>query len=100
MDNTEPVPGRGTQYTLKLSVSAHEFFHAWNVKRIRPRPLGPFDYSQMVRTPSLWISEGLTSYYGRSRSLAPASSLRSNTLTASPGSSRNSRSCLAAPSAA
>jgi len=64
MDNTEPVPGRGTQYTLKLSVSAHEFFHAWNVKRIRPRPLGPFDYSQMVRTPSLWISEGLTSYYG------------------------------------
>jgi predicted metalloprotease with PDZ domain len=64
MDNTEPVPGRGTQYTLKLSVSAHEFFHAWNVKRIRPRPLGPFDYSQMVHTPSLWISEGLTSYYG------------------------------------
>ena len=64
MDSTELVPGRGTQYTLKLSVSAHEFFHAWNVKRIRPRPLGPFDYSQMVHTPSLWISEGLTSYYG------------------------------------
>jgi len=64
MDNTEPVPARGTQYTSKLYVSAHEFFHAWNVKRIRPRPLGPFDYSQMVHTPSLWISEGLTSYYG------------------------------------
>jgi len=64
MDNTEPVPGRGTQYTSKLFVSSHEFFHAWNVKRLRPRPLGPFDYSQMVHTPSLWISEGLTSYYG------------------------------------
>jgi predicted metalloprotease with PDZ domain len=64
MDSVEPVPGRGMQYTLKLSVSAHEFFHAWNVKRLRPHPLGPFDYSQMVHTSSLWISEGLTSYYG------------------------------------
>src|SRR5580704_1653946 len=53
-----------TQYELKLFVASHEFFHAWNVKRLRPRPLGPFDYSQMVHTPSLWISEGLTSYYG------------------------------------
>jgi predicted metalloprotease with PDZ domain len=50
-------------YELKLFVAVHELFHAWNVKRLRPRPLGPFDYSQMVHTPSLWISEGLTSYY-------------------------------------
>jgi predicted metalloprotease with PDZ domain len=63
-DSTEPVPGVGTQYNLKLFVAAHEFFHAWNVKRLRPLPLGPFDYTQMVHTPSLWISEGLTSYYG------------------------------------
>src|ERR1700723_333529 len=63
-DSTEPVPGMGTQYDLKLFVAAHEFFHAWNVKRLRPLPLGPFDYTQMVHTPSLWISEGLTSYYG------------------------------------
>jgi predicted metalloprotease with PDZ domain len=63
-DSTDPVPGYGNQYNLKLFVSAHEFFHAWNVKRLRPRPLGPFDYSQMVHTLSLWISEGLTSYYG------------------------------------
>jgi predicted metalloprotease with PDZ domain len=63
-DSSEPVPGVGTQYDLKLFVSAHEFFHAWNVKRLRPSPLGPFDYTQMVHTPSLWISEGLTSYYG------------------------------------
>jgi predicted metalloprotease with PDZ domain len=64
MDSSEPVPGRGTQYTSKLYISSHEFFHAWNVKRLRPGPLGPFDYSQMVHTPSLWISEGITSYYG------------------------------------
>jgi predicted metalloprotease with PDZ domain len=63
-DMQSAVPGYGTQYNLKLFVASHEFFHAWNVKRLRPRPLGPFDYSQMVHTPSLWISEGLTSYYG------------------------------------
>ena len=64
-DSTEPLPGTTlNQYDLKLFVAAHEFFHAWNVKRLRPLPLGPFDYTQMVHTPSLWISEGLTSYYG------------------------------------
>ncbi|HJM38477.1 MAG TPA: PDZ domain-containing protein, partial [Planctomycetota bacterium] len=45
------------------SVSAHEFFHLWNVKRIRPKQLGPFDYSQDVRTKDLWWLEGVTSYY-------------------------------------
>lgn len=54
----------GSDYALKLFVTAHEFYHAWNVKRLRPRPLGPFDYAREVYTPSLWISEGLTSYYG------------------------------------
>jgi predicted metalloprotease with PDZ domain len=44
-------------------VIAHEFFHAWNVKRLRPRALGPFNYDGPVRTKSLWISEGLTNYY-------------------------------------
>jgi predicted metalloprotease with PDZ domain len=63
-DDTGPANNYGTQYELKLFVASHEFFHAWNVKRLRPRPLGPFDYTQMVHTPSLWISEGLTSYYG------------------------------------
>lgn len=63
-DDTNPDPEYGTKYKLKLFIAAHEFFHAWNVKRLRPRPLGPFDYTQMVHTPSLWISEGLTSYYG------------------------------------
>ena len=50
-------------YQNTLDVAAHEFFHAWNVKRLRPRELGPFDYTQMVPTPSLWISEGITDYY-------------------------------------
>lgn len=63
-DSQDAAGDYGTQYQLKLFVAAHEFFHAWNVKRLRPRPLGPFDYTQMVHTPSLWISEGLTSYYG------------------------------------
>ena len=42
---------------------AHELFHAWNVKRLRPVGLGPFDYQAEVLTPSLWIAEGLTAYY-------------------------------------
>lgn len=45
------------------SVSAHEFFHTWNVKRIRPVELGPFDYERPVRTLNLWVSEGVTDYY-------------------------------------
>ncbi len=45
------------------SVTAHEFFHLWNVKRIRPQQLGPFDYSTDVRTTDLWWLEGVTSYY-------------------------------------
>lgn len=42
---------------------AHEFFHTWNVKRIRPFPLGPFDYSKENYSKSLWVAEGFTSYY-------------------------------------
>lgn len=42
---------------------AHEHFHAWNIKRLRPRALGPFDYSQENYTHSLWVAEGLTAYY-------------------------------------
>lgn len=42
---------------------AHEHFHVWNIKRLRPKALGPFDYGQEAYTPSLWIAEGLTAYY-------------------------------------
>ena len=47
-----------------LQYVSHEYFHAFNVKRLRPVQLGPFDYERPPRTPSLWISEGLTTYYG------------------------------------
>ena len=46
------------------SITAHEFFHLWNVKRIRPQSLEPVDYSAEQPTPSLWFSEGFTSTYG------------------------------------
>ena len=46
-----------------LSFIAHEYFHHYNVKRIRPIELGPFDYDKGSRTNLLWISEGLTVYY-------------------------------------
>ena len=46
-----------------LSLLCHEYFHLWNVKRIRPRELGPFDYTKENYTSMLWLAEGLTSYY-------------------------------------
>ena len=46
-----------------LRVIAHEFFHLWNVKRIRPDALGPFDYTKENYTKLLWVAEGVTSYY-------------------------------------
>ncbi|MHB8605366.1 MAG: M61 family metallopeptidase [Thermoplasmatota archaeon] len=46
-----------------LGTEAHEFFHLWNVKRIRPRALGPFDYTRENYTSLLWAMEGFTSYY-------------------------------------
>ncbi len=52
-----------TGYHTWLSFVAHEYFHAFNVKRLRPIELGPFDYEHEPRTRNLWISEGFTSYY-------------------------------------
>lgn len=46
-----------------LHFLAHEYFHHFNVKRIRPVELGPFDYDRENRTTQLWVSEGLTVYY-------------------------------------
>ncbi len=46
------------------SVTAHEFFHAWNVKRIRPQSLEPVDYTKEMYTRALWFAEGVTSAYG------------------------------------
>jgi predicted metalloprotease with PDZ domain len=50
-------------YINYLSLVAHEYFHLWNVKRIRPDVLGPFNYEQESYTNLLWVSEGITSYY-------------------------------------
>ncbi|AIE73272.1 MULTISPECIES: M61 family metallopeptidase [unclassified Synechocystis] len=51
------------KYQRFLQLVAHEFFHLWNIKRIRPIALEKFDYDQENYTPSLWFSEGTTSYY-------------------------------------
>ena len=53
----------GSNYIKFLSLVAHEYFHLWNVKRIRPIELGPFDYNQENYTDMLWVMEGFTSYY-------------------------------------
>jgi predicted metalloprotease with PDZ domain len=54
---------QGGEYTGFLSLVAHEYFHLWNVKRVRPIELGPFDYDQENYTSLLWVMEGFTSYY-------------------------------------
>ncbi|HMG32301.1 MAG TPA: PDZ domain-containing protein, partial [Blastocatellia bacterium] len=47
-----------------IGTASHEFFHLWNVKRIRPAEMWPYDYGRENETPSLWISEGFTNYFG------------------------------------
>jgi predicted metalloprotease with PDZ domain len=46
-----------------IGTAAHEFFHLWNVKRLRPAEMWPYDYSRENETPLLWVSEGFTNYY-------------------------------------
>ena len=55
-DSDEPEEALGT--------AAHEFFHVWNVKRLRPIELGPWDFTRPANTRALWIAEGITNYYG------------------------------------
>ena len=50
-------------YISHLDFVAHEYYHLYNVKHIRPIELGPFDYDREVFTPLLWVSEGFTCYY-------------------------------------
>jgi predicted metalloprotease with PDZ domain len=56
-ESDQLLPGVGT--------AAHEYFHVWNVKRVRPIALGPFDYTREQYQPSLWVAEGWTQYYGQ-----------------------------------
>jgi predicted metalloprotease with PDZ domain len=50
--------------TSALGTVSHEFFHAWNVERIRPRSLEPFDLTRVNPSNELWLAEGFTQYYG------------------------------------
>jgi len=59
--NTNDMPER--DYRGFLALVSHEFFHLWNVKRIRPDALGPFDYTRENYTKVLWVAEGITDYY-------------------------------------
>jgi len=59
--NATDTPER--DYRGFLGLVSHEFFHLWNVKRIRPDALGPFDYTQENYTKVLWVAEGITDYY-------------------------------------
>ena len=54
--------GIGSEFQPRLF--AHEIFHAWNVKRLRPADLVPYRYDRPQQTPWLWVSEGITDYYG------------------------------------
>jgi predicted metalloprotease with PDZ domain len=62
-----PQPGDGTPprdgYVTLLGLFSHEYFHAWNVKRIRPRAFEPYDLERENPTRLLWLFEGFTSYY-------------------------------------
>jgi Predicted protease with the C-terminal PDZ domain len=51
-------------YDETLDTVAHEFFHVWNVKRLRPFELGPWDFTRPVSTRGLFVAEGFTNYYG------------------------------------
>src|SRR5215204_2997141 len=53
----------GNQHNNFMTLVAHEYFHVWNVKRIRPDALGPFDYENENYTKLLWVAEGGTAYY-------------------------------------
>jgi predicted metalloprotease with PDZ domain len=56
--------GDANTYAETLDAAAHEFFHVWNVKRLRPLELGPWDFTRPANTRGLWIAEGITNYYG------------------------------------
>jgi Predicted protease with the C-terminal PDZ domain len=60
---SQPSRGLG-RFMNRVEVFAHEFFHTWNMKRLRAAELGPWDYTRQNPTRTLWIGEGITNYYG------------------------------------
>jgi predicted metalloprotease with PDZ domain len=65
VDSAAPNAETAPSYRGFFSLVAHEFYHLWNVKRIRPDALGPFDYTKENYTKLLWVAEGITDYYSR-----------------------------------
>ena len=65
LEVTRTAYGTEAGYKSFLGLAAHEYFHLWNVKRIRPVALGPFNYDQENYTNMLWVSEGFTEYYSK-----------------------------------
>lgn len=63
LTGTRPLAGDGA--LRNLSTLSHEFFHTWNVERLRPRSLEPFDFERANMSRELWFAEGFTSYYDR-----------------------------------
>ena len=61
LTGTQPL---ASGMTGSIATVSHEFFHAWNVERIRPRTLEPFDFTRANMSGELWLAEGFTSYYG------------------------------------
>ncbi|GAB3839133.1 M61 family metallopeptidase [Hymenobacter jeollabukensis] len=61
---TSPHPISGPGALDNLGTVSHEFFHSWNVERIRPRDLEPFDFERANMSDMLWFAEGFTQYYG------------------------------------
>ncbi len=65
--NSTVMTGARSLATMRLGLLetvSHEFFHAWNVERIRPATLEPFDFERANMSDALWLAEGFTSYYG------------------------------------
>jgi predicted metalloprotease with PDZ domain len=56
--------GESGVYASALGTASHEFFHVWNVKRLRPIEFGPWDFTRPAQTRSLWVAEGITNYFG------------------------------------
>lgn len=63
MQTNPAVFDSGKSYRGFLGLTAHEFFHTWNVKQLRPEGLVPYDYQRENYTDLLWVAEGTTSYY-------------------------------------
>jgi predicted metalloprotease with PDZ domain len=63
MEHANSTAIGGSSVEMVVAIAAHEFFHAWNVKRIRPQSLEPVDYTKEQYSRALWFAEGVTNTY-------------------------------------